>query len=528
MPSVVKIVCCCLIVTLCTESNAQNIGELRDSLASLLHDTVRVSVLNDLSKKYWNSDIDTARLYANEALELSNTIDYPRGKCRSLNYLGIAYTNSGDFEKALSYLNQANSLSDQLNDLQLQSGVLTSLGILYRKMSHYPKAVSYYLEVLEILEKLGNDTHIAITLMNIGNVNQNMSEYDSAMAYYQKSSRFFEQVGHEAGLSIVQNNLGNVLFQKGEYQQAISSFEKSLHFKKDANNLYGMALAEVNMAQAFTKLDSLHKAERLYKAALIHFDSAGVTADAAHAYQGLAEVYKKMGHPEKSFLNAQRALQLSGAGKLMEVEKVTHNLLSQYYEQGGQWKNALSHFKQYHSLADSLFNETNIREVERIKSDFQLEKKEQEIRLLTAKNELAASEVKLRNRQMFFIIVAIILIVLSSLSFIIFQKQKHKLQNKLLSAEINELRAKINSSLIEQGNSLEVPLDEFNGKVHNALTEREFEILKLAISKKTNSQIADEVFVSVNTVKFHLKNIFNKLGVANRLEALEFVTQKST
>ncbi|KAJ1441021.1 transcription regulator LuxR, partial [Ochromonadaceae sp. CCMP2298] len=59
------------------------------------------------------------------------------------------------------------------------------------------------------------------------------------------------------------------------------------------------------------------------------------------------------------------------------------------------------------------------------------------------------------------------------------------------------------------------------------LSEREFQILNLTISDKSNKEIADLIFVSVNTVKFHLKNIYEKLGVTNRKEAINFVVSGS-
>ena len=53
----------------------------------------------------------------------------------------------------------------------------------------------------------------------------------------------------------------------------------------------------------------------------------------------------------------------------------------------------------------------------------------------------------------------------------------------------------------------------------NELTEREIEILKLVSQGKTNSQISDTLFISMNTVKTHMKNIFQKLEVNDRTEA---------
>ena len=51
------------------------------------------------------------------------------------------------------------------------------------------------------------------------------------------------------------------------------------------------------------------------------------------------------------------------------------------------------------------------------------------------------------------------------------------------------------------------------------LSERELELLHLIAAGMTNRAIADELMVSVNTVKTHARNIYGKLGVCNRTEA---------
>jgi DNA-binding NarL/FixJ family response regulator len=52
-----------------------------------------------------------------------------------------------------------------------------------------------------------------------------------------------------------------------------------------------------------------------------------------------------------------------------------------------------------------------------------------------------------------------------------------------------------------------------------ALTRREIEILKLAAEGPSNAELARKLWVTEQTVKFHLSNIYRKLGVANRTEA---------
>ncbi|WP_234496361.1 LuxR C-terminal-related transcriptional regulator [Vibrio maritimus] len=55
------------------------------------------------------------------------------------------------------------------------------------------------------------------------------------------------------------------------------------------------------------------------------------------------------------------------------------------------------------------------------------------------------------------------------------------------------------------------------------LTKREKQIIKLLGEGATNVQIAEELFLSENTVKAHLHNTFKKINVSNRLQALIWV-----
>ena len=64
------------------------------------------------------------------------------------------------------------------------------------------------------------------------------------------------------------------------------------------------------------------------------------------------------------------------------------------------------------------------------------------------------------------------------------------------------------------------------GRTEEGLTPRELEVLSLLTKCCTNKEIAQDLFISEKTVKTHLSNIFRKLKVTRRLEAILYAISK--
>jgi DNA-binding NarL/FixJ family response regulator len=64
-----------------------------------------------------------------------------------------------------------------------------------------------------------------------------------------------------------------------------------------------------------------------------------------------------------------------------------------------------------------------------------------------------------------------------------------------------------------------MPMEARSAELAHNLTRRELEILRLVAEGSSNSQLAKMLWVTEQTVKFHLSNIYRKLGVTNRTEA---------
>lgn len=94
-------------------------------------------------------------------------------------------------------------------------------------------------------------------------------------------------------------------------------------------------------------------------------------------------------------------------------------------------------------------------------------------------------------------------------------------ENDLLTS----LELALSNHMLLYPRAQELTLEWTNRHIVAPLSEREFEILKSMKSGKTNSQLAETHFLSVNTIKTHLQNIYSKMDVKNRTEAMFKINQ---
>ena len=69
-------------------------------------------------------------------------------------------------------------------------------------------------------------------------------------------------------------------------------------------------------------------------------------------------------------------------------------------------------------------------------------------------------------------------------------------------------------------------LHRVHAQIPAPLSERELAVLALLPSLLSGAEIADELTVSVNTVKSHIRSIYQKLGVSTRRDAVRMAQQR--
>lgn len=87
------------------------------------------------------------------------------------------------------------------------------------------------------------------------------------------------------------------------------------------------------------------------------------------------------------------------------------------------------------------------------------------------------------------------------------------IHNRILDEAISKTRAQVEGTALAEDSDRTKPLVE-------QLSERELEVLRLICQGKSNQEIADALFVSLNTIKRHVNNLYGKMGVSRRSQAI--------
>lgn len=178
-------------------------------------------------------------------------------------------------------------------------------------------------------------------------------------------------------------------------------------------------------------------------------------------------------------------------------EIIMYESLTQYYQLQENWKEAFSAQKTVSKLRTK-YDATN--------QSAKLNITEKDI--LNKRNDL-----ELRNEKNVRHFLVVLTTVLLSLIFVLFKLSSANKQKRILiENEMERMRenlAKLTSELNDKGET-KVNINSYD------LTPRQLEIIHLVEQGKTNKEIGAELYISENTVKYHLKIIYNILGIDKR------------
>ena len=159
------------------------VDSLLGVLPGLKDDTMKVRVLNTLSRNYYEIDLEEAMKRGKQAVALAEKLGYKNGEGKGDNILGGICYIKGDYPEAMKNNMAALKLFEQTGNKDGVAGCYLTIGNAYANQDNYPEAFKNYFAALKIFEETKNHEGLEGCLENLGAIYQSINEIQENLIY---------------------------------------------------------------------------------------------------------------------------------------------------------------------------------------------------------------------------------------------------------------------------------------------------------------------------------------------------------
>ena len=376
--------------------NAQKIMN-KDSLRTLLKtkkDTALVHLYINIGQQYEGNKIDSAKYFYKKAGELSNKIDYKKGKLKFISNYTYVLNVEGKFEESKKMNQEAVKIALQTKDDKYIGGAYGNLGSSYQHMLKYDLALQNYLFSEKYLSK--TNYNMGVMYSNIGNLYSDLDQFEKAIFYHDKAIKIANNTNSKNELAIALLNKSNPLTELKRFDEVEKVLLKSLQLSKEIGNDYAYSTALLNMGNLKIRFYKYSEIKKYADEALLIFTKLNNPEGIIIAQRALSIYYlhqKKYSDAKKHIFES---LKLSKEYESLEHQYKAYALLSSI----ASAEQELILADKFKITADSIETAINLDDVrnkiEEVKGKFESEKKELKIKTLTQQTELQDLKIKRR------------------------------------------------------------------------------------------------------------------------------------
>ncbi len=361
----------------------------------------QLNAYNGIANAYETlAKFDSAKYFHFKSYEVAKKMNAPQKMALTSVNIALCYKQNGDYKNALRQYLTAYKLFEPQSSYNPR--IHFYLGEIYMRLGDYVNAEYYSRLGLRKCVEFKQDYIFYNLYINLGKCYHKKGELDSAVFVLSDALKGLERNTDKVSIGGCLNALGEVYISKKEYEKAHNNFSKELEIQKTLKNDNGICLAYLNMAHSLSKMNKINKGEihNLLKQSEILLPTIKKNSDI------LLEIYYK---------------------------------LAETYERIDDLKNALTYYKLYFSLNNSLLNKDKVKQIFELQTRYDTEKKESQIKLLQQSDTIKTLEIRGQDEQIKARNITIVLIV-SSLFFILFyfynNFQRQQLKSKLEKEQV--------------------------------------------------------------------------------------------
>ncbi len=421
---ILNVVSIILLVSIVSTSYAQSNTDKTDKIEQNL----------TRSKELMRRNIDSALFYASEALDQSKVVSIDTLVAKShLQKSSVLIFKKG-FVEADSLLQY--NLTKPLPK-HLEGQTLHNLATIQYYKQDFQKALDIYLKAAKVLEKAKNSRQLVNTYTNIGSINASLKNFENAQLYLERAlplSDFNEVLRLQ-----ILVNLCNIYNEQKLYKK----FKDNIF---DAEVLAKKYNAKNILAVIYNNLSNYYSDQEIdYNQAIDYGKKAIVLKKELKQFPTLNISYNNVGHCYLKKGEYQKAIPYLDSAKLEAkgtLKTYVYNNLKESYEGLGDYKTAIHYANLMDQHKDSITQANQREKVAELTEKFESEKKQQQIDILDAKNEVQALTIS-QQKYLLIVLVAFGLLFLV-VGYFGFKNYKTKqqldrllLQQKLRKTQLN-------------------------------------------------------------------------------------------
>lgn len=451
----------------------------------------------------------------NQAVDIFKIANNKEELCKTYNKQSYIYRRMGQLDSAAASCDKALILAKILNNQKLIAVSLTEKSITLQMKGEITESAALITQSISILESLNDTNALANAYLSMGLMNKLDNNLSEAIKNIQKSLELSLKLGQTTKILNAHINLGETFILIESYDMAEKHLFKAIDLLGKSNQKTVSASVYNDLGKLNIKRKRVVEAEKYSKLALQINQELDEEFSIMYDYinLGQVELLKKNGEAARKYFEIADSLtkKFSTTGENIDIYRGIYNayLLEENY------KNALEWHEKLLELIISQRKSQKSEAIAEIKTRYEVEKKDAQIKLLNQNNEIAVLEAEKRESQTEFLI-GIFIATLSILAIVLFFLQKlNKTHQKLLKqkSEIENQRNQIENQkeilmalnqkkdqiLTIISHDLRNPMIAIKGVLDfykNGLLEKE-EIENIAVSLNNNISTIDETLLGL-------------------------------
>jgi two-component system NarL family sensor kinase len=403
---------------------SQQIDSLQQLIQSAPNDSSRVMFLLDLGYAYEFLNQDSALASYQLAANISKNAGFTLGEAKATQYMGIVYTDKGEYFQAILRYNKAIKLYKSLGNENGLATTYNNLGNSYLFLGDFKEAVRYYLLAQPIFEKGGRLDQLVVLYGNMGDCYRQLKEYPEMLHVARKSYGNASQLNDPQEIANSGITLGTALSLNGQTDSAQFFLSESLRMGRELNDpsiqYYSlMDLTNEDLKRGDSNA-ALQKADSVLLMAELEQKSYHIIA--AHNLRGAC--LDEMGKTKEALFSFSTALLLARQDSSLKLMQESLEHLYSFHQKRGNYQDALVYRDQWIEVNDQLFNAEKSKQIALFRTVFETAEKDK--MLVEEKERGIEKDEKIKRRNQYLIFAGIALIVLLILSLLIFRIQRTK------------------------------------------------------------------------------------------------------